>query len=185
MINRYNLTVCIFLLSKILIAQDVINNTPSSLYKKNSIFIGIGKSNQTTSNFENEVYQVGVSRIMPINSKLNLKNEISFIKIPYTTRLSAGNFSDNLKYFEIAAIPEYQLSNSIFIGASPSLNYYLKSDWASFAHPTWRPLSIGGNSYVGFVWNDIILKIRYNINTIDSNKTSKYFGFNVEYLFKL
>ncbi len=185
MINRYISIVIILLLPKILMAQDVINKTPSSLLKDNSIFIGIGKSNQTTSNFENEVFQVGVSRIISINSKLNLKNEISFIKIPYTSRLSAGNFSDNLKYFELAAIPEYQLSNSILIGAAPSLNYYLKSDWASFAHPTWRPLSIGGNSYVGIAWNDILFKIRYSINTIDSNKTSTYFGLNVEYRFNL
>ncbi len=173
------------LFTRILIAQDVIYKTPSSLFKSNSIFVGIGKSNQTTSNYDNSVFQIGVSKRLSISGKLNLRNEISFIKIPYTSRLSIGNYSDNLNYFELAAIPEFQLSNSVFIGAAPSLNYFLKSDWASFAHPTWRPLSIGGNSYVGIAWNDILLKIRYNLNTIDSNKTSSYFGFNIEYMFNL
>ena len=185
MIMRNCLIVIFILLPKILMAQDLINKTHSPLFKNNSIFVGIGKSNQTTSNFDDVVYQVGVSRIVTIKGNLNLKNEISFIKIPYNSRLSIGNFSDNLKYFEIAAIPEYQVSNSIFIGAAPSLNYYLKNDLSSFFYPNWRPLSIGGNAYVGISLNDIILKIRYNVNTIDSNKSSSYFGLNIEYRFNL
>jgi hypothetical protein len=185
MINRFSLMVIFILLHKILIAQDVINKTQTSLFKNNSIFVGIGKSNQTSSNFDDIAYQVGMSTILTINNKLNLKNEISYNKIPVNPRLSIGNFSDNLKYFEIAAIPEYKISNSIIIGAAPSLDYYLKNDMLTFFYPNWRPLSVGGNSYIGISLNDILLRIRYNVNTIDSNKTSSYFGLNVEYRFNL
>ncbi len=177
----------ILLLPKILLAQDITIKEPQiSINKKNSIFIGIGKSNQIAKNSDNISYQVGLSRRVTITNKLNINNEASFITIPFNTSFSIGNFSDYFNYIEIAAVPEYQFSNSILIGAAPSLNYHLPAiDYFPYLNTDWRTLSVGGNSYIGITFNDVIVKFRYNINTIDSKKTSTFFGLNIEYRFDL
>lgn len=193
----------ILLLPKILLAQDITIKEPQiSINKKYSIFIGIGKSNQiasqnggitsTSSESDNISYQIGLSRKVAISNRLTLNNEASFVTIPYTASIltmqgtSMGNIIDNFNYIGVAAVPEYQLSNKLIIGAAPSLNYHLPaSDFSSYFYPTWRTLSVGGNSYIGITFNDVIVKFRYNINTIDSKKTSTFFGLNIEYRFDL
>ena len=176
----------ILLLPKIAMAQDLtIKEPPISVIKKNSIFVGIGKSNQIAKHSDNISYQIGLSRKVAITNKLNLNNEASFVTIPFNASFSIGNISDYFNYIEVAVVPEYQFSNSILIGAAPSLNYHLANDLSSYFYTTWRTLSVGGNSYIGITFNDVIVKFRYNINTIDSKKTSTFFGLNIEYRFDL
>ena len=193
----------ILLLPKILWAQDITIKEPQvSINKKYSIFIGIGKSNQiasqkgnitsTSSQSDNISYLIGVSRKVSIINRFTLNNEASYVTIPYTASIlttqgtSIGNIIDNFNYIGVAVVPEYQLSDNTIIGAGPSLNYHLPvSDFSSYFYPTWRTLSVGGNSYIGITFNDVIVKFRYNINTIDSKKTSTFFGLNIEYRFDL
>ena len=188
----------ILLLPKILMAQDIsIKEPPISINKKYSIFIGIGKSNQFPFQSDNIPYQVGISRKVVIGKKINLTNELTFIANPFSDNSLAflNNYhgpvldmtdNDSFNYIGLAALPEYQLSNKIIIGAAPSLNFHLPaSDFSSYFYPTWRTLSVGGNSYIGITFNDLIVKFRYNINTIDSKKTSTFLGLNIEYRFDL
>ena len=168
--------------------------------QKNSVFIGLGLTNQ--NQVRDTKYQLGFSHKLTFKNNFYLNNELSYNIIPITnipfyspsTRVKYPQQRVNFNYFTFALIPELKFQNNTFIGVGPSLNWMNPSfnpSYSSYNSQTSYPqnnrlrnISIGLNSYVGYSFQKLVFKIRYNINSIDNLELHNFLGFNIEIPFK-
>lgn len=174
-------------LSIVLLANNVfaqeLTDIKNSKNKRLSVFVGIGKSNQLfMASNKSPSYQFGISKKIRLSKQFNLNNELSIIRFPFEYNSMSGNYNNNYYYLNYSTVPEIIITKSFFIGASPSINYFFSpsNPYLNLFDES-KILSIGGNSYIGISLENIILKFRYNINSIDSKRVGPFIGLNIEY----
>ena len=170
--------------------------------QKNSVFLGLGVTNHPSKT--DIKYQLGFSHKLIFKNQIHLNNELTYNIIPIAnipfydpaTRVMYPQQRVNFNYFTFALIPEFKFQNNTFIGVGPSLNWMNPSfnpSYSSYNSQTSYPqnnrlrnISFGLNSYVGYSFQKLVLKIRFNINSIEKQNLEihNFLGFNIEIPFK-
>lgn len=160
--------------------------------QKNSVFLGLGVTEQF--GVTDMKYQLGFSHKLTLKNKFYLSNELTYNIIPITntpftaSRVRYSQQRVNFNYLTFALIPEFKFQNNSFIGVGPSLNWMNPSFNPSYNSQTifytrsdyLRNISVGLNSYVGYSFQKLVFKIRYNLNSISNLELHDFLGFNIE-----